>query len=240
MTDFRTFYNEIADKTLEILAMRWPLRRQIMLPMAAIMLLTVVVLGGVGAVAVGAGHEGAYRDADRRRRADSGRIEFPADRRRAAANERAFRRGDGGCRSIAAESFPRAVRPSDFTAMIAPRRRQTTGRSSLATRSWIRTRIFPYRCAARWSPGRRSRARRCNFLPRSRLPPRVAACRLSVAGVYRRRTAGGDAAGGATASRISRRMSRLQGQVDRIARGDFQQLRARPIAMMRFARWARP
>ena len=74
--------------------MRWPLRLQIMLPMAAIMLLTVLVVGGLGRVSGRTGHQGANRFAGRRGDANPGGIQFSADRCRAAADE-----GPVGCRN---------------------------------------------------------------------------------------------------------------------------------------------
>jgi signal transduction histidine kinase len=203
--------------------MRWPLRRQIMLPMAAIMLLTVVVLGGVGAVLsvratrahIATRIEGVSRILEE--------SNFPlTDAVLRQMNELS------GAELAVVDRRDQIVSTSDsaigFAAMIAAAPPADGRPFELGTRSWIRNAGYFHTVVPLAGRGTDDRAATLHiFYPEAdyrrawqrAIYPSLAFIVVALPVVM--------LLAGLTASRIARRMNRLQGQVDRIARGEFQQ-----------------
>jgi signal transduction histidine kinase len=204
--------------------MRSPLRRQIMLPMAAIMLLTVVVLAGVGALLsvratksyIASQIEGVAQILKE--------SNFPL-------TDAVLRqmKGLSGAEMVVIDHRGEIVSASGsaphFSAMIAAAPQATDRPFELGERLWRRNQGFFHTIVP--LSGRRSNDRAATlhiFYPEQdyrrawqhAIYPSLAFIILALPIVM--------LLAGMTASRIGRRMSRLQGQVDRIARGDFQLL----------------
>jgi signal transduction histidine kinase len=204
--------------------MRWPLRRQIMLPMAAIMLATVLVLAAVGALFTV--------------RATKSRIEAQIAGVMQILQTSNFPLTDAVLRQMKALSGADMAVVDDrggivstsgstrqFESLLATASQSEDGQFSLSERLWTRNRgyfhtVVPF-------TGRRGNDRSAMlhiFYPEAEyrrawqhaLYPSLAFTALALPMVM--------LIAGTTASRISLRMTRLQSQVDRIARGEFQQL----------------
>ena len=204
--------------------MRWPLRYQIMLPMAAIMLLAVLVVGGLGA-ALGVHWTKA-------------RIESQIAEVRQLLQESNFPLSDAVLRQMRALSGAELVLADADRRVIA-----TSGPTATASRAilepspatsqssvpgdYVRVGDRGYFHSVMdlpESPGRREQATLHILYPeadyrrawQTALYPSLGFVLLSLPVVMLLAMF--------TASRISRRISRLQDQVGRIARGDFRQL----------------
>lgn len=205
-------------------SMRWPLRYQIMLPMAAIMLLAVLVVGGLGAAL------GVHRA--------KARIDSQIAEVRQLLQESNFPLSDAVLRQMRALSGAELVLANTQRRVIA-----TSG----PTPASVRPILQPSSAASQTSvpgefvrigdrgyfhsmmdlpetPGRRQQATLHILYPESdyrrawqtALYPSLGFIVLSLPLIILLAMF--------TSSRISRRVSQLQDQVDRIARGDFQEL----------------
>jgi len=204
--------------------MRWPLRYQIMLPMAALMLLSVVVVGGLGAWLAA--------------RASKARIESQIAGVTQILAESNFPLTDAVLRQMKALSSADMILvdnggkvisssgPAErFAAVVSAAPMPNDPQFSLGDRLWVRNQgyfhsIMPI--SNRRATG--DTATLHILYPEEEyrrawqraVYPSLGFVVLALPVVM--------LLAAATAARISRRMSRLQGQVDRIAEGDFQQL----------------
>jgi signal transduction histidine kinase len=206
--------------------MRWPLRRQIMLPMAAIMLLTVLTLGGVGAML-------AVRATKARIAVQIAGVTRILQTSNFPLTDAVLRQMKdlSGAEMFVLDDDARLISTSgsarQFLPLISrqPRAERDRPVISLGDRLWTRNGGFFHTVMP--LAGRRSADRATTlhiFYPEEdyrrawqrAVYPSLALVALALPAVM--------LLAGLTASRISRRMSRLQQQVDHIAHGDFQQL----------------
>jgi signal transduction histidine kinase len=204
--------------------MRWPLRRQIMLPMAAIMLLTVVVLAGVGALLSVRATKAHIAT----------RIESVAqilERSNFPLTDTVLRQMQGlsGAEMAVVDRRGRILSasgpPSDFVELIAAAPQASDTSFELGDRQWVPNKGYFHTVVPLGQRrGQDSAAALHIFYPEAdfrrawqhAIYPSLAFIFVAFPVVMLlART---------TASRISQRVSQLQGQVDRIACGDFHQL----------------
>lgn len=205
--------------------MRTPLRRQIMVPMAAIMLLTVVVLGGVGALLsvkatkarIAARIEGVAQILDR--------SNFPLT----DAVLRQMRSLSGAEMAVVnreGELIAASSNASDLSALIAIKPRSDNTTFELADLQWLpHGGYFHTEVPLDKRLGNDHASKLHLFYPEAdyrgawlrALVPSLAFVMIALPATV--------GLAGVTASHISHRMGRLRDQVDRIAKGEFQQLK---------------
>jgi signal transduction histidine kinase len=206
--------------------MRWPLQRQIMLPMAAIMLVTVLSLGGVAAVlavrATMARIEGQIAGVTRILQESNFPLTAPVLRQLKALS---------GAELLVVDEFGRPLATSGeawpFMPRLAAARRSDQPRATIALGDRLWTRHGGFFHTAMPLSGRRTADAAATlhiFYPQREyrrawqhaIYPSLAFIALALPAVM--------LLAGLTAARIGKRVGRLQEQVDRIAQGDFQQL----------------